>query len=92
MTVPLARAWHGVRWYLREFTGEARWDRYLEHCAAHGHVADEPARLRAAALRRAGAEPGHPLLLTPSPASCARSGLSSSRRPRYPHNRRAATA
>jgi uncharacterized short protein YbdD (DUF466 family) len=26
-----------VRWYLREFTGEARWDRYLEHCAAQGH-------------------------------------------------------
>jgi hypothetical protein len=26
-----------VRWYLREFTGEARWDHYLDHCAAHGH-------------------------------------------------------
>ena len=32
------RAWRGVRWYLREFTGEARWDTYLEHCAEHGHT------------------------------------------------------
>ncbi|SDD15216.1 Protein of unknown function [Geodermatophilus telluris] len=31
------RAWRGVRWYLREWSGEARWDDYLEHCAAHGH-------------------------------------------------------
>ncbi len=34
----VARAWRGVRWYLREFTGEARWDDYLEHCAAQGHA------------------------------------------------------
>ena len=33
-----ARAWQGVRWYLREFTGEARWDDYLRHCAEHGHT------------------------------------------------------
>jgi uncharacterized short protein YbdD (DUF466 family) len=31
------RAWHGVRWYLREWSGEARWDDYLRHCADHGH-------------------------------------------------------
>ncbi len=31
------RVWHGVRWYLREWSGEARWDRYLERCAEHGH-------------------------------------------------------
>jgi uncharacterized short protein YbdD (DUF466 family) len=31
------RAWHGVRWYLREWSGEARWDDYLRHCAEHGH-------------------------------------------------------
>jgi uncharacterized short protein YbdD (DUF466 family) len=37
MGTALGRAWRGVRWYLREFTGEANWDRYLEHCAAHGH-------------------------------------------------------
>ena len=33
----LARAWRGVRWYLRELSGEARWDDYLAHCRAHGH-------------------------------------------------------
>jgi uncharacterized short protein YbdD (DUF466 family) len=32
------RAWHGVRWYLREWSGEARWDDYLRHCAEHGHT------------------------------------------------------
>jgi len=26
MTATLGRAWRGVVWYLREFTGEARWD------------------------------------------------------------------
>jgi uncharacterized short protein YbdD (DUF466 family) len=26
-----------VRWYLREWSGEARWDDYLRHCADHGH-------------------------------------------------------
>ena len=31
------RAWQGVRWYLREFSGEARWDDHLRHCAQHGH-------------------------------------------------------
>ncbi|AIY18236.1 putative selenoprotein [Pimelobacter simplex] len=29
----LARAWRGVRWYVRELTGEARWDEYVERCA-----------------------------------------------------------
>ena len=33
----VARASRGVRWYLRECSGEARWDRYLEECARHGH-------------------------------------------------------
>jgi uncharacterized short protein YbdD (DUF466 family) len=35
----LARMGRGVRWYLRECSGEARWDRYLEDCARHGHPA-----------------------------------------------------
>jgi len=39
VTAAVVRAWQGVRWYVREFTGEARWDRYLEHCTAHGHLA-----------------------------------------------------
>lgn len=38
MTAALTRAWNGVRWYLKEFTGEARWDDYLSHCAEHGHT------------------------------------------------------
>ena len=32
----LARARRGVLWYLREFTGEARWDDYLDRCARSG--------------------------------------------------------
>jgi uncharacterized short protein YbdD (DUF466 family) len=38
VTAALSRAWEGVRWYLKEFTGEARWDHYLEHCTEHGHA------------------------------------------------------
>lgn len=30
------RAVAGLRWYLREATGEARWDEYLAACAATG--------------------------------------------------------
>jgi uncharacterized short protein YbdD (DUF466 family) len=25
-----------LRWYVRELTGEARWDRYVEECRAFG--------------------------------------------------------
>ena len=32
----LARAWRGLRWYVREITGEARWDEYVERCARDG--------------------------------------------------------
>ncbi|TYP87499.1 YbdD/YjiX family protein [Blastococcus xanthinilyticus] len=46
MTSPIAarggdavvRAWRGVVWYLREWSGEARWDRHLAHCTDHGHT------------------------------------------------------
>ena len=38
MTSALVRTWRGVCWYLKEFTGEANWDRYLAHCAEHGHT------------------------------------------------------
>ncbi len=34
----VARGLRNLRWYLREFTGEARWDDYLRHCAEHGHT------------------------------------------------------
>ena len=46
------RAWRGVRWYLREWSGEARWDDYLRRCAEHGHTPmsrREFERIRAAA-------------------------------------------
>ena len=33
----LGRIWRDVRWYLREWSGEARWDDHLAECAAHGH-------------------------------------------------------
>jgi hypothetical protein len=32
----VARAWQGLRWYVRESTGEARWDEYVERCARDG--------------------------------------------------------
>jgi uncharacterized short protein YbdD (DUF466 family) len=48
----VVRAWRGVRWYLREFTGEARWDDYLAHCTEHGH---EPVSRREFERRRSDA-------------------------------------
>lgn len=32
----VVRAWRGVRWYLREVTGEGRWDAYVASCDARG--------------------------------------------------------
>lgn len=32
----LSRAGRGVRWYLKEFTGESRWDDYLARCERDG--------------------------------------------------------
>lgn len=32
----IGRVWHGVRWYLKEVTGEARWDEYVDRCARDG--------------------------------------------------------
>jgi hypothetical protein len=46
----LARARRGVLWYLREFTGEARWDDYLARCAREGV---EPVSRRAFERHRA---------------------------------------
>jgi len=39
-TLPAAarRALAGVWWYLRELSGEARWDDYLERCEHQGGV------------------------------------------------------
>jgi uncharacterized short protein YbdD (DUF466 family) len=52
------RAWQNVRWYLREFTGEARWDDYLAHCAEHGHT---PMSRREFERRRADAAEKNPV-------------------------------
>jgi len=30
------RVWRGLRWYLREFSGESRWDAYLVACQRDG--------------------------------------------------------
>ncbi|MGY1752437.1 YbdD/YjiX family protein [Blastococcus sp. SYSU D01042] len=58
MSAAVVRAWRSLRWYLREFTGEARWDRYLEHCAAHGH---EPMTRREFERRRSDALEANPV-------------------------------
>ena len=36
MTGRLVEVARGVRWYLREVTGEAKWDEYLARCEADG--------------------------------------------------------
>lgn len=32
----LARGARGLRWYLRQVTGESKWDDYLERCRREG--------------------------------------------------------
>lgn len=36
MTAAVLRFGRGIRWYLRELTGEAKWDRYLDHARIEG--------------------------------------------------------
>ena len=36
MTELLLQAGRAVRWYVREATGEAKWDEYLDRCRADG--------------------------------------------------------
>ena len=53
----VGRAGRGVRWYLREWSGEARWDDHVAECAAHGHPPmsrREFERRRADAMERTG--------------------------------------
>lgn len=50
MRQALTRAGRGLLWYLKEATGEARWDEYVAHCRAHGH---EPMPRREFEQRRA---------------------------------------
>jgi hypothetical protein len=30
------RAWRGVVWYLKQVSGEARWEEYVDRCAREG--------------------------------------------------------
>ena len=44
MMGPVIRAGRALRWYVRQLTGEAKWDEYLARCQARG---DEPTTRRA---------------------------------------------
>ncbi|MFI8994483.1 YbdD/YjiX family protein [Streptomyces sp. NPDC053542] len=46
----VARWARGVRWYVRELTGESAYDRYVEHL--RGHDPDAPVPTRAEFERR----------------------------------------
>jgi uncharacterized short protein YbdD (DUF466 family) len=35
---PIRRALAGLRWYLREATGEAKWDAYVDDCSRRGET------------------------------------------------------
>ena len=54
----LVRAGRGVRWYLSEWSGEARWDDHLRECAEHGH---EPLTRREFERRRSDAAEANPV-------------------------------
>ena len=36
MRTPELKARRGFRWYLRQMTGESKWDEYLERCRHEG--------------------------------------------------------
>ena len=36
MKTAVGRAAGGIRWYLRQLTGEAKWDEYLDRCRRQG--------------------------------------------------------
>ena len=55
MKETLARAGRGIRWYLRQATGEAKWDQYVEDCRRHEH---EPVSRREFERRRSEAKEG----------------------------------
>lgn len=33
MRTAIVKAGRGIRWYLKQATGEAKWDDYLDHCS-----------------------------------------------------------
>jgi hypothetical protein len=36
MRTALLKAGRGIRWYLKQATGEAKWDEHLERCRSEG--------------------------------------------------------
>jgi uncharacterized short protein YbdD (DUF466 family) len=56
MTAAL-RAGRGIRWYLKQATGEAKWDEYLERCRNED---DEPMSRRDFERHRAEHKENHP--------------------------------
>jgi uncharacterized short protein YbdD (DUF466 family) len=36
MKTAVLRAGRGLRWYLKQLTGEAKWDEYLDRCRSEG--------------------------------------------------------
>lgn len=55
----LVRAWQGLRWYLRELTGETQYERYLER-HAHEHGDTPPLARREFERRRIAAADARP--------------------------------
>jgi uncharacterized short protein YbdD (DUF466 family) len=51
------RAGRGLRWYVRQATGEAKWDEYVAHCRAAG---TEPVSRRDFERDRADHREAHP--------------------------------
>ncbi|MEO6145370.1 MAG: YbdD/YjiX family protein [Dermatophilaceae bacterium] len=57
MRTAALRIAHGIRWYLKAATGEAKWDDYLERCRSAGV---EPASRRDFERHRAEHKESHP--------------------------------
>lgn len=57
MRADLLRAGRGVWWYLKQATGEAKWDDYVAHCRRHG---TEPLPRREFERQRADEKEGNP--------------------------------
>ena len=53
----LLRAGRGLRWYVRQATGEAKWDEYVATCLTQG---TEPMSRREFERRRADHREAHP--------------------------------
>ena len=63
MMTPVLRVGRGILWYLRQVTGEAKWDEYVERCR---HEDAEPMSRRDFERHRCGAlgeESSGPVLL-----------------------------